>query len=301
MRFTRHRLACAAASMLVATIATPGIASAATVTAANVPYATVDAIDGRRVTLLLDVYTSARSAGRPAIITVHGGGWACGSRKSTVAQARYLADAGFVVYAVDYRLASAKGYANCTGPLAATGNIALAARDVATAVGWVRHNGHLPRYGAADTRRLGMLGVSAGAHLAMMTSASLPATQLGPQAVVSLSGPTNLTVQSGATVQSRRTWNVMLDNAFACSSEGCPSRSDFSPALRAWRGMAPTLLIQATRDTFIDHSQATGYASTMAALGNDVTLRSFNSICHGCWALPAVPPAVVGFLRAKLA
>lgn len=99
--------------------------------------------------LLLDVF-------RPAVVCVHGGGMWTGSRADMADPARELAWAGYVAFAVDYRLVEA-----------ATGRHRWPAQldDVQRAVRWVRANAD--RYGV-DSRRVGAYGWSAGGQLAAL-------------------------------------------------------------------------------------------------------------------------------------
>ena len=84
----------------------------------------------------------------PAVIHLHGGAWMKFS-KWPVANV-FLARAGFVTVSVDYRLAPAFQFP-------------AQIHDVKTAVRWVR--AHADEYGI-DPARIGVWGISAGAHLA---------------------------------------------------------------------------------------------------------------------------------------
>lgn len=300
----RARFAVVAAASVFVLLVAPGTSRAATMIASGVTYANVHSIRGGQVALKLDVYVGANSARRPAIVMVHGGGWSCGSRRTPSAAnpARSIADSGYVVYSIDYRLAATTGLGvgACPDAMANTGNIDLTTRDVATAINWIRRNGNLARYGSANTYRLGVMGASAGGHLSAMMGTYMPIANGGPQAVVSINGPVNLDVQSGSTAEMRQTWNTLIRNAFVCSSLGCPSRAVYSPGLNARQGMAPTMLVHATADPIVDYSQATTYAQRLRQYGNYSALHTLNSNCHDCWAQPGVAPAVVRFLRAAL-
>ncbi|MFA6450146.1 MAG: alpha/beta hydrolase fold domain-containing protein [bacterium] len=89
------------------------------------------------------------------ILYIHGGGFVAGSKdfepQSRVA--RFLAENGFLVFAVDYRLIKDGGiFPNCT-------------KDVKCALCWFKKNG--VKYGL-DPKRVGVLGESAGGYLAAM-------------------------------------------------------------------------------------------------------------------------------------
>jgi acetyl esterase len=92
--------------------------------------------------------------GRPAVIVVHGGGWRSGERSDFPSWDAWLADEGYVVFDIDYRLSPPPSWQD-------------APADVACAVGWVKDNA--PRYGV-DPKRIALMGRSAGGHLALLTA-----------------------------------------------------------------------------------------------------------------------------------
>lgn len=141
-------------------------------------------------TLKLDVYLSTHkeATGRPAIVVVHGGSWSAGERGDYPQWNEWLARAGYAVFDIDYRIAPQPNWRTATG-------------DVKCAVSWVKANA--ARYGV-DPSRIGLLGRSAGGHLALLAAystgetalasscASVIAPDLNVRAVVSLYAPTDL-------------------------------------------------------------------------------------------------------------
>src|SRR5687767_1150797 len=135
--------------------------------------------------LLLDRYLPpTESAERPVIVVVHGGSWRGGDKgqslTSTTEWSRTLAERGFVVYDIQYRLAPDVRH---PVPL----------HDVQCALAYVRANA---RADGADPERVVLLGRSAGAHLALLAAYRGTETPCGPRArvrgVVALYGPTDL-------------------------------------------------------------------------------------------------------------
>lgn len=147
--------------------------------------------------LLLDLYVPAPAvASGAAIVYLHGGGWAVGSRRRfgrafaswSPTPLDLLAQAGFVVATVDYRLS---GEACFPAQL----------HDVKAAIRWVR--GNAERVGV-DVGRIMTWGESAGGHLALLAGLTGDAPEVqgavgdfvdrssAVAGVVDWYGPTNL-------------------------------------------------------------------------------------------------------------
>ena len=90
-------------------------------------------------------------------MAVHGGGWVAGVRGAFQYWGPYLAARGIAVFAISYRLATkAKTFPE-------------AVQDVLTAVQFAR--GKASAFGI-DPARIGLIGASAGAHLAALAALS---------------------------------------------------------------------------------------------------------------------------------
>lgn len=88
------------------------------------------------------------------MVVVHGGGWRSGNRGEFPRWNAWLADKGYVVFDIDYRLSPPPSWQDAPG-------------DVRCAVGWVKENSG--RYGV-DPGRVALMGRSAGGHLALLTA-----------------------------------------------------------------------------------------------------------------------------------
>ena len=117
----------------------------------GVTYATHDG-----VALLGDLYIPDGSGPFPALVAVHGGGWQQGTRVAYRHWGPHLAKAGYVVFAVDYRLCKPqqKSYPQ-------------AVHDIRAAVQFVRFSATDLK---VDGKRIGLTGNSAGAHLAALVA-----------------------------------------------------------------------------------------------------------------------------------
>jgi acetyl esterase/lipase len=109
------------------------------------------------IELLGDLYLPKGAKAAPALVAVHGGGWIAGVRGAFQHWGPYLAARGIAVFAVSYRLATkAKAFPGAVG-------------DVLAGVQFIR--GKASAFGI-DPSRIGLLGASAGAHLAALAALS---------------------------------------------------------------------------------------------------------------------------------
>ena len=120
-------------------------------TQAKIEYAQHDG-----VTLTGDLYLPKGLDKAPVVIAVHGGGWQAGSPITYRHWGPFLAKNGYAVFAISYRL-SKPGAKTFPG----------AVYDVKAAIQFVRANA--ARLGI-DPDRIGLMGDSAGAHLAALVA-----------------------------------------------------------------------------------------------------------------------------------
>ena len=146
----------------------------------------------------LDVYYSTRTAAqpRPAVIFIHQGGWVGGSYRDGISGfasalvKTYHPD--WVAFSISYTLDSP----NFVWPAPATpppaGAYPVQPNEVVQALEWVQNQAATYNI---DPSKIGVLGGSAGAHLAALLGASQPGApgSFGkPAAVAEWSGPTNM-------------------------------------------------------------------------------------------------------------
>jgi len=106
----------------------------------------------------LDLYVPKSAGPHPTLLTVHGGGWLGGSKRYFRDIAVLLANRGYAVANVEYRLAEEAKFPG-------------AVEDVAAAVRWLRSNSS--KY-SIDPDRIGAVGGSAGGHLVGMVATTAP-------------------------------------------------------------------------------------------------------------------------------
>lgn len=102
--------------------------------------------------LKLNVYRPKDDKEYPALLMVHGGGWASGDLSLQIPMAQKIAEKGYVTIPVEYRLSPEAMYP-------------AAVYDLKTAVRWIRANAD--RYNI-DTTRIAVSGCSAGGQLAAL-------------------------------------------------------------------------------------------------------------------------------------
>ena len=116
--------------------------------------------DTQHKELQLDVYLPA-AAGvdlkkAPVLFYIHGGGWIVGDKGvSCIALLKHMAQAGWIVYSVNYRLAPKHKFPQ-------------GLYDVKKALAWVRQTG-LAKYGG-DAAKVVVGGESAGGHIAALVA-----------------------------------------------------------------------------------------------------------------------------------
>lgn len=155
-------------------------------------YGTAGNSAGEEVELLIDVALPALDGdSRPAVVFVHGGGFAFGSRSEYRSEVLSWAEAGWVAASVDYRLQSSEEAG--AQPIAA----AQAVEDVGDALRWLIDNAS--EYGV-DTKRIVALGGSAGGFTVLS-----PWLGPAPTAIeVKRFPPIAAVVSNGATLEGAR-------------------------------------------------------------------------------------------------
>jgi acetyl esterase/lipase len=106
--------------------------------------------------LQLDIYSNPHQGLQPVVVMIHGGAWFKGTKSydNKVYICQVLANHGYVVFTINYRLAPAN-------------HLKTQAEDAMGAVIWVKR--HAKEYGG-DPTRVGVAGGSAGGHLGALVA-----------------------------------------------------------------------------------------------------------------------------------
>jgi acetyl esterase/lipase len=232
--------------------------------------------------LLLDAYVpAARGSQRPAVVLIHGGGWRVGDKASFAEEAQKMAAMGWVAFSVNYRLDE-------------TPTFKAGIEDVQAAVRWVRAN--VAEFGV-DAERVGVLGESAGGHLAALLATVGRGRLFTSSRVLvaaSWSGPMDLTALAR---QRGDGWGVPL---MGCSVAACPDRFEqLSPVTHVDSSDAALYLINST-DELVPLRQAQAMADRLRAAGVAHQLDVLPGNRHSLDFRADAWPATVRFLQRHL-
>jgi acetyl esterase/lipase len=214
----------------------------------------------------------------PAVVMIHGGGWTGGDKAEprSFNVATTLAAAGYVCASINYKLDGERWPTNLF--------------DCKNAVRFLRRNAQ--KY-QIDPKRIGVIGGSAGGHLALMVAYTSDVPELEPPspyhdesdavgAVVNLYGITNVAARrkidsDGSAIGPPINKSALLTKLY-----------DEDPAL--WRLASPvshvspksppTLIVHGTKDTTVNREQASELAEKLKAAGVEHRLIIFEGIGH---------------------
>ncbi|MNH51827.1 Carboxylesterase NlhH [compost metagenome] len=233
----------------------------------------------------MDVYAPAGAADLPVLVFFYGGGWDSGSKDVYGWAAQALAARGFVVFVPDYRVVPQVRFPSFI-------------EDAAAATGRV---GELAATYGGDAGRLGVLGHSAGAHLAMMIAldrrymAAVDRPDL-IRAAAGLAGPYDFLPFDVAASQ----------NAFGRA----PDPTLTQPVTFARADAPPLWLGHGTADTVVHAEDTTILNDRMRAVGGRSEARLYPGLNHADLIATFSPlfrkkapvlDDVVGFFRRELA
>jgi acetyl esterase/lipase len=254
----------------------------------NIPYLGPDRAEQA------DLYLPAESKPgekRPGVVIIHGGGWTGGKRDAAreINIGTTLAENGYVGLSIDYMLQTKDG------PKIWPQNV----YDCKTAVRWIRANAD--KY-QIDVKHIGVIGGSAGGHLAAMVGVTGPKDGLDPagpygdqscavQAVVDMYGPM---------ANSLKRIQTLVDPQNPKAEE---LMRQVTPLSHLDKNDPPVLILHGTADTTVDLADSQVFAEALKKAGIEHELVIIPDAPHTFHLQPKqrdLRPVVLGFFDQHL-
>ncbi len=227
--------------------------------------------------LEMDIYTPPVGAPRlgtrpdhPVVLVLHGGmmgpPWQSGDRQEALSLNRYLAGRGYVVVAIDYRLAPEAPYP-------------AALEDVLEALKSLKGMGGV---GGMDPSRVILLGRGGGAHLALM--AAYASGDPSIRGVIALYPPTDLPAWH-RTVGNPRVadWQAWMHTFLGAGLDAKSAALYEAASPRRYASTAPpTLLVHGARDPIVPASQSERLAASLREFQRSVLAFQLPWATHSC-------------------
>lgn len=213
---------------------------------------------------LLDVYTKKGNTEKlPVIIDIHGGGWMYGDKNLNEYYCKALADRGFTVFNVSYRLVPD-----------VTVNEQI--QDVAQALKWIKDN--MKDY-PCDENSIMITGDSAGGQLALYSSIIMQSSELREifgtvdvdmdvDALVLTSPVPNMNTKGGLSIYTKLLWGKDYKDKATYNFMNLEEIIDYAD-------VPPTYLITSNADS-LAHSQTLQTAQLLEDKGVTVVLKDYN-------------------------
>ena len=213
---------------------------------------------------------------RPAILSIHGGGWRAGDKQDAPWRdsCGWLASEGFVVFQVNYRLAPLHPFP-------------AAIDDVNVALRWILDPRQVAAYNI-DPTRVGAFGDSAGGNLAALLATDGARQNVHLKAIAAVSAPMDLT-EAGTRLGRLGDGFVQLQlDYLGCDFySDCPHARQASPIYFLDPGDPPFLIVHATGDTLVPIEQAEAMRDALRSASVDVTFRPKSGSKHALSLLDA--------------
>lgn len=222
----------------------------------------------------LDLYQPNKriSKGSPVILYVHGGSWAYGDKTLPQVFTPILdsfRDEGYTIISIEYEL------------LDKSLDFSKQVSDIKDSIRWMNKNKDLYNF---NTDEIGVIGVSAGAHLSLLASYSESNDFLGDEElskfpckikyIVDFFGPTDLSTLNAE----------IAPNMMNLDLSSIPNKKDFldkySPINYVKENLPKTLIIHSKNDVLVPYSNSQSLYTKSKKLNNSVELVNIENIDH---------------------
>jgi acetyl esterase/lipase len=213
----------------------------------DVPYG-----GGPRGDLCVDLYLPTSAGKHPALLCLHGGAWLRGSQKQYKSWGPWLAERGYAVVAVDYRLSSQISPA-WPGVW----------EDVCRSLNWLIANAS---FLGIDSARIGTIGDSVGGHMAALLSLDQSTAQ-HIRAMVGVYGIYDLPAWWRVTQPPKRSDDPVVKLMGKSYPDAKADYENFSPLHRlqklAGTPSAGYLIIHGDQDAIVHHNQSERFLAAL--------------------------------------
>lgn len=235
---------------------------------------------GPQGNLCVDIYLPPSGGLHPALLCFHGGAWLRGSHKQYKSWGPWLAERGFAVVSVDYRLTSQISPA-WPGVW----------EDVRRSLDWLIANAAPLNI---DSARIATIGDSVGAHMAAMLSLD-ERTAHCVRAMVGVYGIYDLPDWWRVTQPPKRTDDPVVKLMGKPYPDARAHYEDFSPLHRLQKlegaPAAAYLIIHGDRDAIVHHNQSERFVSALREKGAKVETMLIPGAGHHWFTLAEDNPA----------
>jgi len=227
--------------------------------------------------LRLDVYSNPHEGLQPVMVMIHGGAWVKGTKlyENKVWICKIVANNGYVVFSIDYRLVPEV-------------SLKQQAEDAMAAVIWVKS--HAREYGG-DPERVGVMGGSAGGHLALLVAWASNDPYFHP---TGYQGPLNSSVKVAAVYYPV----VDVDETLRVNGKGLGPLAHLlfyrrvgqpyhemdqhlSPIHHLNKDCVPTMFLTGDADELGLYPQSVAAVDKLKSLGVDAELYTAHGMKHG--------------------
>jgi acetyl esterase/lipase len=214
----------------------------------------------------LDVFLPADRTGNvPFVLMIHGGGWQAGDKENYHSLCETLRSWGYGAVTMNYRFAP-------------EAKIPDMVEDIRLALEFLKTNaGHYD----LQVEKTGLVGGSAGAHLALLYGYSVEESPIDIAFVVSQSGPANFANPDYPEMDNPIVWMIedATGDSYDYSGDAPASWVEASPVTHIASGSPYTLICHGTLDTLVPYSEALAAALQAAGVPHD--LVTFEGGGHG--------------------